>query len=787
MPLHLLLALCLLVIMPSVALADTSGDVDKAADRWVKDEIGRDPLVADSALDFIKDLIVGRQVSPVMGGILGRVNEALAQAEGAYGKPNKSRGLCGSAAVRQASGITADAKYSRMFRAFAGTLQDALGAAAAIPVNAAKWATVEGAKELEKTIGEAISKQQPEDYVLSKSQEGCAIEMRVVWNKADATYKFMIMGDCGCNEVRCRNFDTRKIALGRWSVSGGGKVTPEVKVKGEDAEVYFNISRISASSLVVNADCCGSGAYGQMDSWVDLPPNKTAISVGTPPAKPQPAKDNNKPADKPASGGRNDTTSSAGAGEDKATPKPIPPKPTSRPKPKPTPKAIKCPQCDPLRKQITETEAEKANAEQDKKDAKAAHTKKLAELKAAQAELSALEQSLKGEGGVGAESTDKTTGIKTTSYDNGKGQVEIKRFDKDGNQIGETEFRARPSTAERRKKRDAMQQKVKKLNEALGQLNHAVYYAEKRIKEADKKLESLRAQLAECIKKCKSAIEEPAKPKVSLGQDPKKDPLTSLIGDDWVEQIERATGETLTDEEIENYIANPEEALRFLGMDGIPVEDQPKTSLPPKKKPAVAPTKPTVSIGDDFEIELEDAITTSGTNAFDAREVEKIEVVPHGGHATGGGVTSPDDGYIFVPSPGPNTATPPEIRYTPSGNSAPIEVLPPPAAPFKVSVSGVIQATHTVRSSPCPQSAGSLSVTNTGNSNPIEIVSATASGTVATKLSLSPAGTTLRGDFNCSSPDNGTFSGQVQIVVRDTQTGKTQNVSAPASITVQGP
>lgn len=763
---RLILCFCLVCCIPLSVLADAEDDVEKAADRWVKDEIGRDPLVADSLLDSVKDFFVGRQVSPVMGGILGRVNEALAQAEGTYGKPNKNRGLCGSAAVRQASGIAADAKHSRMFRSFAGTLQDALGAAVGIPVNAAKWATIEGAKELEKSVGELIAKQQPEDYMLSKSQEGCSIEMRVVWNKANSTYKFTIMGDCGCNNVRCWNFDTREVPLGRWSVSGDGKVTPEVKVKNGDAEIYFDVSRINGSSLVVNANCCDAGEFGSMDSWVDMPPQSGNNAVGGVPLQPAPQPKLPKRPE-PGSG------SAGGASLNGDTSKFVSDKPKNRvtkgkPKPKPKALALKCPKYDPIRKEIIGTETEKTNAGRDKADAEAAHKKKNSERDSLAAEVNKMEAGLKVEGGVGAESTDKKTGIKTTSYDDGKGQVEIKSFDKDGNKIGETKFRARPSTAERRKKLLAEKRKLKAVDEALGQLSHAVYQATNRIEKANEQLSSLRGQLAECIQKCKAEVEEPAKRMVSLG-------------DDWVEQVERTVGLDLTDLEIKNYEENPEEVLRLLGEDGVDTEmepSKPKTSLPRK-----AP-KPQSRLGDDMEFELESARSSSGTNAFDANTVEDFQVVPSGGQVTATGTTPTTDTYKFVPAP--VTDTQPEIKFTVPGEDEPIEVLPPPTKPLQVSVNGSIKATHIVRTSPCPQNAGNVRIENQTGGNPIEIVGVTVSGKVKPKLAVTFSGNVVTAQFNCSSPVNGTFSGQVNITVRDSVTGETKVVSALASITVQG-
>ena len=392
--------------------------------------------------------------------------------------------------------------------------------------------------------------------------------------------------------------------------------------------------------------------------------------------------------------------------------------------------AANCPQCDPIRKQITSAEAQKAQAEKDKADATKAHQDKLAEKRALEARIRQMERGLSGEQGVGAESTDPATGIRTTSYDNGRGQVEIKRFDSNGNQIGQTEYRRRPSTADRRQELEDAEAQMRRIDEALNQLNHAVYYAGNRIERAEERLKALRKQLAECLKKCKTAVVTP--------------PRANCVGG--------TCGSA---------------QIRF--RDPEPMDD-------------------------DIEIELEDARSTSGTNAFGAQEVEHIGRDGHYDPIDNVGevVVPPTRPQVTTPQQPPRTPveTEPEVEITtPQPPVEPVEQTPPPVQPLQVSTSGSINFNHKVgvppQGSPCPTPAGTVSV-NSNNGNPLEIVSTSVIGSIQPKLTLSKAGNTLTAVFNCSSPENGTFTGQVSITVRDTVTGQTKTVSVSASGTVTG-
>ncbi|MCI5049863.1 MAG: hypothetical protein MRY32_05980 [Rickettsiales bacterium] len=470
-----------------------------------------------------------------------------------------------------------------------------------------------------------------------------------------------------------------------------------------------------------------------------------------------------------------------------------------------------CPKCKPISERLIKAQKKLEKLEPQAKEAKNKQKNAQDAYDKAKKRLDKLIDDLElgVEEGVGAESTDPTTGIKTSSYDNGRGQVEIKRFDKNGKQIGETEYRTRPSTADKRKKVEKLEKELAKLKKKLEEAEKEATRLEKELKALSEQADGLRTALNACMEKCKKALSEPPKeePKITTGGSTPMQPRDQEWDDEFgslIEEIERSLGRELTDEEIDHYYDNPEEMYRFLGMDGeAEPEPKPKPKKPkPKPKPKPIKPEPVVIDEDGFEIELEGANFTDGVNPFDARGIRDLH---DEGVIRGPGIKERDDGHVFVPSGKDIPVEEPKIEYTVGDDKVVVEPKKPEEPkkpkepkepkepkkpePLKVSSSGSIQFSHIVgvppEGSPCPTPAGSVSFT-AASGNPLSVISTSVSGAIQPKLNVSPQGSSIRAEFNCSSPENGTFTGTITVKVKDTKTGQTADVKVNAKGSVTG-
>ncbi len=183
-------------------------------------------------------------------------------------------------------------------------------------------------------------------------------------------------------------------------------------------------------------------------------------------------------------------------------------------------------------------------------------------------------------------------------------------------------------------------------------------------------------------------------------------------------------------------------------------------------------------------VELESVNAVDGTNAFDAKEVEKV----------GKG----DKKVKKEPEP---KNQPPKVEkepYKPVVVKTPEKVIEPPKVvktepkqppveeePFQVNLSGSIGFVHTVGSSPCPQAAGSVTIYS---SVPMDITGVSTSGSIAPKLTVNKSGSgtshTITVFFNCSSPDKGSFSGTITVNTKS-KGGETKAIPIPANGTVK--
>jgi len=102
-----------------------------------------------------------------------------------------------------------------------------------------------------------------------------------------------------------------------------------------------------------------------------------------------------------------------------------------------------------------------------------------------------------------------------------------------------------------------------------------------------------------------------------------------------------------------------------------------------------------------------------------------------------------------------------------SGETAPMANAREPASSlqstFEVILTGTISFEHEVGGSPCPQSAGKVSV-ELSNGHSLLVSDISVSGDLASRLDISVAGNMITGLFNCSSSSSGEF--------KDTVTGK---------------
>lgn len=198
------------------------------------------------------------------------------------------------------------------------------------------------------------------------------------------------------------------------------------------------------------------------------------------------------------------------------------------------------------------------------------------------------------------------------------------------------------------------------------------------------------------------------------------------------------------------------------------------------------PVKPCPPKG-GTSVELEGANAVGGTNPFSPKDIEKT-----GDEQQQGGVMTPPAPPVVTPPvtqppvQQPPVTTPPTT--TPPAATPP--VAQPPQPPLQLQYAGGISFIHQVGATSCPQEAGGISL-NAKSGHALEVLSITVTGTIKPKLSLTKERNKtpspfVKAKFNCSSPENGAFTGQVTIMVRDTVTGETATITAPATGTVNG-
>lgn len=181
----------------------------------------------------------------------------------------------------------------------------------------------------------------------------------------------------------------------------------------------------------------------------------------------------------------------------------------------------------------------------------------------------------------------------------------------------------------------------------------------------------------------------------------------------------------------------------------------------------------------DPEVELEHTVFISGTNPFDAREIERIPNMVNNTEFTGSAVITPTPPVVAI--------TPP-VTTPPAGGSSSGGTV---TTPLSVSSTGTISFSHMVGTTTCPQFSGNIGI-NSNNGNPLTVSGISVSGDLSTRVNTSVVGDgsatpSIRTEFNCSSAQNGTFTGTLTATVTDTTTNETAAISASGSGTITGP
>ena len=184
------------------------------------------------------------------------------------------------------------------------------------------------------------------------------------------------------------------------------------------------------------------------------------------------------------------------------------------------------------------------------------------------------------------------------------------------------------------------------------------------------------------------------------------------------------------------------------------------------------------------DVKLEYARNISGHNPFNPDQVKEM---------TEADKPPPAQPPVTQPPVTQPPVTQPPVTQPPK-TEPPVEKPPvtePPKEPTTLQYIGGVSFEHFVGESPCPQEAGGVLVSEQHN-HPLEISNVRVTGTIQPKLQVTIERNNSRNPFvkaafNCSSPQNGTFTGTITITIRDTVTGETKTHSFPARGTVTGP
>ncbi|MFO0991267.1 MAG: S8 family peptidase [Hyphomicrobiales bacterium] len=251
-------------------------DLDKASDAWLENLAQQD---ADGFADKLKELegdipittdvkeaiketiksafkrkigenMINDVASPAMYAILKSIREKI--------NAERGRNPCERAAINTA--WSSLAVYEGLDGA-AETLSEVVGAAVGAPALLREIVVAladKVRKEIEEALNRYMADYRLETFSRNTSVAGCSVAIRVVWNKVNGKFSFVVMGDCGCREMI---FEGGQAKLSRWSISGEG--TAEWvgdEVEREDVRQGKRRSSLKGGArlgkLLVRAICC---------------------------------------------------------------------------------------------------------------------------------------------------------------------------------------------------------------------------------------------------------------------------------------------------------------------------------------------------------------------------------------------------------------------------------------------------------------------------------------------------------------------------------------------------
>lgn len=243
------------------------------------EDTGKDRLkdfLKGKAKSFIKDNLIGDDVTEGMGLILNRIFEGIDS------KSRERANRCTTVAYNQAWGIAFDAKNTRLLRGAANIWFDILTSIPGVPALAEQLVMETGKtayKKLRSQIEDKIkawwASQKDEAFKLTKQTDSCTINMTVLWNKKKGKYLFLISGKCDCKLLSTGRGGS--VTMKSFEVIGGGTVTPGIDLSDpNNPKVKINAGHVS--NIHVNADCnCAEVTQlpppeeDPIDEWITAP------------------------------------------------------------------------------------------------------------------------------------------------------------------------------------------------------------------------------------------------------------------------------------------------------------------------------------------------------------------------------------------------------------------------------------------------------------------------------------------------------------------------------------
>lgn len=258
----LLLSAFALIALPATARADRT-PVETHADRWLDQRDGEETYSEWAVRNLTTD-IVERLIGPAATGtkkqIADRVSAGVAQMRG------QRMSKCAKAAVELAHSQTLVMDRREVMvgsgQMLWGTLSGAAGGAGTAQDLTRFFGRELADKILESVRQKAMDRARDDirDFFKRDGVETdqandargpCKTFYRMVWDKGQERYDFIIVGDCGCAVT------ADGVRLARWSVQGSGSVIPSLHYsEAQGISIRFDVG---PATLRVTAACCDAG------------------------------------------------------------------------------------------------------------------------------------------------------------------------------------------------------------------------------------------------------------------------------------------------------------------------------------------------------------------------------------------------------------------------------------------------------------------------------------------------------------------------------------------------